>query len=186
MNVVETRLPGVLIIEPTAFGDAHGFFMETWNRRCYEEHGVPTSFVQDNLSYSVKGVLRGLHFQNPDPQGKLAYVLQGEVFDVAVDIRLGSPTFGEWVGVVLSAENKRQLYVPGGVAHGFAVTSEAALFSYKGTSYYNPETKHSLLWNDPEVGIDWPIYEPILSIKDQGALPLREIPANLLPRYERD
>ncbi len=183
MNITETKLPGVLLIEPKAFVDERGFFMETWNRTRYEGFGVPTDFVQDNLSYSTKGVLRGLHFQYPNSQGKLVSVLQGEVFDVAVDIRLGSPTFGQWVGTTLSAENKRHLYVPEGFAHGFVVTREEALFSYKCTAYYSPEAEHSLLWEDPELGIDWPIEAPVLSRKDGFALRLSEMPPEKLPRY---
>jgi dTDP-4-dehydrorhamnose 3,5-epimerase len=183
MRATETRLPGVVVLEPAVYGDERGFFMETWNRRRYEGFGVPTDFVQDNLSYSKKGVLRGLHFQNPNAQGKLVSVLQGEVFDVAVDVRLGSPNFGEWVGVALSAENKRQLYVPEDFAHGFLVTSETALFSYKCTDYYNPRAEHSLLWNDPGLGIDWPLKSPMLSAKDGSGPRLEEIPTEKLPRY---
>ena len=183
MRVVETALPGVVMLEPEAYGDERGFFMETWNRGRYEGYGVPTGFVQDNLSYSVGHVLRGLHFQNPDPQGKLVSVLQGEVFDVAVDVRVGSPTFAEWIGVTLSAGNKRQLYVPEGFAHGFVVTGGAALFAYKCTAYYNPRTERSLLWNDPDLGIDWPVEVPVLSAKDDSAPRLAEISAGALPRY---
>ncbi len=183
MNVVETDLPGVLIIEPKVFGDERGFFMESWNGRRYEEAGLPGRFVQDNLSLSARGVLRGLHFQNPQPQGKLVSALRGEVFDVAVDIRVGSPTFGEWTGVTLSAENKRQFYVPEDFAHGFVVTSEAALFFYKCTDYYSPASEGIVLWNDPEIGIEWPIAEPILSDRDRAASPLHEMPEDSLPRY---
>ena len=163
MNVLETGLPGVVIIEPDVFGDDRGFFMETWNGRRYEEAGLPGRFVQDNLSYSARGVLRGLHFQNPQAQGKLVSVLRGEVFDVAVDIRVGSPTFGEWTGVTLSAENKRQFYVPPEFAHGFLVTGEDALFFYKCTDYYAPSAEGIVLWNDPEIGIEWPTDAPTLS-----------------------
>ncbi len=186
MNVIETDLPGVLIIEPRVFGDERGFFMESWNGRRYEELGIPAAklrFVQDNLSFSARGVLRGLHFQNPQPQGKLVWVLQGEVFDVAVDIRVGSPTFGRWTGTTLSAENKRQLWVPPDFAHGFVVTGEVALFSYKCTDYYNAQTERSVLWDDPDVGIEWPVEEPTLSEKDSAAQPLREMPVGSLPRY---
>jgi dTDP-4-dehydrorhamnose 3,5-epimerase len=182
VNTVETTLPGVLIFEPDVFGDARGFFLETYNRARYEKHGLP-AFVQDNLSYSERGVLRGLHFQHPKAQGKLVSVLQGEVFDVAVDVRVGSPSFGEWTGVYLSGENKRQLYVPEGFAHGFVVTGDAALFHYKCTACYSPQTERSVLWNDPEIGIEWPVDEPALSAKDRAALPLGEIPAERLPRY---
>ncbi len=183
MKVIETDLPGVLIIEPKVFGDERGFFMESWNGRRYEKAGLPGHFVQDNLSYSTHGVLRGLHFQNPNPQGKLVSVLRGEVFDVAVDIRVGSPTFGKWTGTTLSAENKRQLYVPPSFAHGFVVTSEAALFFYKCTDYYVLASEGTVLWNDPEIGIEWPIAEPHLSDKDRLARPLREMCEDALPRH---
>lgn len=186
MNVIETKLPGVLIVEPKVFGDERGFFMESWNGARYEEAGIPgaeLSFVQDNLSYSARGVLRGLHFQNPRPQGKLVSVLQGEVFDVAVDIRVGSPTFGEWTGATLSADNRRQLYIPPDFAHGFLVTGEAALFHYKCTDYYAPDAEGTVLWNDPEIGIEWPVESPTLSGKDGAASPLSQIPEESLPRY---
>jgi dTDP-4-dehydrorhamnose 3,5-epimerase len=182
MNLVETKLPGVLIIEPKVFGDARGYFMETFNRMRYESLGLPGHFVQDNVSSSRRGVLRGLHFQNPYPQGKLVYVLDGEVFDVAVDIRLGSPTFGEWVGVTLSGENKRQFYVPPGYAHGFCVTSESAIFAYKCTELYHPEADRVVLWNDPEIGIEWPVSQPLISEKDARAPRLAEIAAIQLPQ----
>jgi dTDP-4-dehydrorhamnose 3,5-epimerase len=183
LNVIETELPGVLIVEPTVFGDERGFFMESYNAGRYAEAGLPESFVQDNLSFSRRGVLRGLHFQNPQPQGKLVSVLRGEVFDVAVDIRVGSPTFGRWAGVTLSAENKRQFYVPPDFAHGFVVTSDVALFYYKCTDYYAPHAEGSVLWNDPEIGIEWPIESPTLSEKDRAAPTLREKPEDALPRY---
>ena len=186
MNVIETDLPGVLILEPRVFGDDRGFFMETWNGRRYEELGIPNTFVQDNLSFSARGVLRGLHFQNPQAQGKLVSVLRGEVFDVAVDIRVGSPTFGRWTGVTLSAENKRQFWVPPDFAHGFVVTSEDALFSYKCTDYYAPEHDGSVLWNDPDIGIDWPTDVPTLSDKDRNAPPLAGMPEGSLPAYRAD
>jgi dTDP-4-dehydrorhamnose 3,5-epimerase len=184
MNVTETGLPEVLLVEPDVFGDDRGFFMETFNAERYREAGLPHEFVQDNLSFSQHGVLRGLHFQNPNQQGKLVYVLQGEVFDVAVDIRAGSPNFGEWTGAALSAENKRQLWVPEGFAHGFLVTSEAALFAYKCTDRYNREAEGSVLYNDPDIGIDWPDTETVLSEKDAAAPRLADVPAGLLPRYE--
>lgn len=182
MRVSETELPGVLIFEPDVFGDARGFFFEAYNRARYEAHGLPP-FVQDNLSRSQKGVLRGMHFQNPNPQGKLVSVLEGEIYDVVVDVRVGSPSFGNWDGVYLSAENKRQLYIPEGFAHGFLVTGDTALFHYKCTAYYSPKTEHSLLWNDPEIGIDWPSAEPALSSKDRAGLPLAEMSAGALPLY---
>lgn len=184
MKITETELPGVLIIEPKVFGDERGFFMESWNRARYEESGVRDGFVQDNLSYSQHGVLRGLHFQNPQPQGKLVSVLRGEVFDVAVDIRVGSPSFGRWTGTFLSAENRRQLWIPPDFAHGFVVTGEDALFSYKCTDYYAPAAEGAVLWNDPEIGIDWPVEVPTLSGKDRSAPPLAALPEDVLPRYE--
>ena len=183
MNVLETDLPGVLILEPRVFGDDRGFFMETWNGRRYEEFGIPHGFVQDNLSLSAHGVLRGLHFQNPQPQGKLVSVLRGEVFDVAVDIRTGSPTYGRWTSVTLSAENKRQFWVPPDFAHGFVVTGEDALFSYKCTDYYAPDNDGSVLWNDPDIGIDWPVENPTLSGKDGSAPPLAGMLEGSLPTY---
>ena len=186
MNLIETDLPGVLIIEPKVFGDERGFFMESWNGRRYEEAGLPGRFVQDNLSYSTHGLLRGLHFQNPNPQVKLVSVLRGEVFDVAVDIRVGSPTFGKWTGTTLSAENKRQLYVPPSFAHGFVVTGEAALFFYKCTDYYAPASEGTVVWSDPEIGIEWPVAEPIVSDKDRIAPQLREMSEDVLPRYAAD
>lgn len=183
MNVIETRIPGVRILEPKVFGDERGFFMETYNEARYKEAGLPSNFVQDNLSLSARNVLRGLHFQNPDQQGKLVYVLQGEVFDVAVDIRAGSPTFGEWEGVTLSAENKRQFWVPEGFAHGFLVTSDTALFAYKCSAPYNAKADAGVRWNDPEIGIKWPVEEPILSEKDKNAPLLRDLPSDRQPRY---
>jgi len=180
MKVIETPLAGLLVIEPKVFGDERGFFLETWSRQRYQETGINVDFVQDNLSFSRRGVLRGLHFQNPQPQGKLVYVLQGEVFDVAVDIRKGSPTFGRWHGVVLSGENKRQFWVPAGFAHGFCVTSETALFAYKCTELYAPQHERSIRWDDPSLAIDWPITEPQVSDKDRLAPLLADIdPASL-------
>ena len=175
MNVLETNLPGVLVFEPKVFGDERGFLMETWRADRYEQAGLPVCFVQDNLSFSRRGVLRGLHFQNPDQQGKLVYVLQGEAYDVAVDIRVGSPTFGEWTAITLSSENKRQLYVPEGFAHGFLVTSSTALFAYKCTAKYNAQAEASVLWNDPQIGIEWPVETPVLSEKDRAAPPLAQM-----------
>ncbi|MCD9557544.1 dTDP-4-dehydrorhamnose 3,5-epimerase [Photobacterium carnosum] len=177
MKVIETDIPDVKIIEPDVFGDERGFFMETWNQNKFEElvTGKPTQFVQDNHSKSKKGILRGLHYQTENTQGKLVRVVSGEVFDVAVDIREGSPTFGQWVGVYLSAENKRQLWVPEGFAHGFYVTSDEAEFVYKCTDYYNSSAEHSILWNDPEIGIEWPLLqEPLLSEKDTNGKKLKD------------
>jgi len=169
MNVETTPLAGLLLIKPDIFGDERGFFQETWNLRRYTEAGLDRHFVQDNLSLSRKGILRGLHFQNPHPQGKLVYVLQGEVYDVAVDVRADSPTFGQWYGVTLSAENHHQLFVPEGFAHGFCVTSDMALFAYKCTDFYRPRAEFSVLWNDPDIGIEWPVENPELSEKDRNA-----------------
>lgn len=169
MQVQTTRIPDVLIFEPKVFGDDRGFFYESFNERRFTElAGIETSFVQDNHSKSARNVLRGLHYQIQQPQGKLVRVVAGEVFDVAVDIRKSSATFGQWVGVILSAENKRQLWVPPGFAHGFVVTSESAEFLYKTTDYWAPEHERSILWNDPAIGIEWPMREaPMLSGKDQ-------------------
>lgn len=172
MKVIDTAIPDVKIIEPTVFGDERGFFMETWNQKRFEElvTGKPTTFVQDNHSKSKKGILRGLHYQTENTQGKLVRVVSGEVFDVAVDIRKDSPTFGQWVGEYLSAKNKRQLWVPEGFAHGFYVTNEEAEFVYKCTDYYNPSAEHSILWNDPQISIEWPVDgKPVLSDKDRTA-----------------
>ena len=183
MDVLTTRLPGVLIIEPRVFGDARGFFLESWHRERYATAGIDVDFVQDNLSYSARGVLRGLHVQHPHAQGKLVYVLQGEVFDVAVDIRLGSPTFGQCEAVVLSADNKRQFYIPPGFAHGFCVTSETALFAYKCTEFYSPADEFGIAWDDPDLAIAWPDAAPQLSVKDREAPRLRDIPRERLPRF---
>ena len=183
MRVHLTELPGVIAFEPKVFGDARGYFLETWHRERYAEQGVPSNFVQDNLSRSQRGILRGLHLQHPYAQGKLVQVFEGEVFDVAVDVRRGSPTFGRWVGECLSADNKRQLYLPPGFAHGFLVTSEEALFAYKCTDYYHPETERSIRWDDPLIGIEWPIAGPVVSAKDHVAVTLDDMPAELLPAY---
>lgn len=168
MNIIETALSGVLIIEPRVFGDARGFFMETWNAEAFAGAGLNLNFVQDNHSRSQKGVLRGLHFQNPDPQGKLVRVACGAVFDVAVDLRGSSPTFGQWVGVELSADNKRMLWVPEGFAHGFLTLEDDTDFLYKCTAPYAPQSEHTLAWDDPAVGIDWPLIglDPLISEKD--------------------
>ena len=183
MNVIETNLPGCLIIEPKVFGDARGFFMETWSRERYASHGIGPDFVQSNLSRSARGVLRGLHYQLPNPQGKLVSVQEGEVFDVAVDIRRGSPNFGQWTSVILSAENKRQFWVPEGFAHGFVATSEFALFSYLCTAPYDASADANVAWNDPDIGIDWPVDAPSLSAKDTTAPRLKDVAASRLPEY---
>jgi len=167
MKIIDTKIPDVKIIEPSVFGDERGFFMETWQQKKFEDLVCKRNFVQDNHSKSAKGILRGLHYQTENTQGKLVRVVSGEDFDVAVDLRKSSETFGQWVGVLLSAENKLQLWVPEGFAHGFYVTSESAEFVYKCTDYYNPNAEHSLLWNDKKLGIAWPITsEPKLSSKD--------------------
>lgn len=165
------------MVTPQIFGDDRGFFMETYNQEKAIDLGLPASFVQDNHSKSSKGVLRGLHYQCPQWQGKLVRVVQGEIFDVAVDIRSGSPTFGQWVGYVLNDENKQQLYVPEGFAHGFVVTSDTAEVVYKCTSLYEPEQEGSLLWNDPDIGIEWPVESPLLSGKDELGQRLIDLPA---------
>jgi dTDP-4-dehydrorhamnose 3,5-epimerase len=170
MNVVETKLHGCVIIEPKVFGDERGFFLETFQADRYADlAGISLPFVQDNHSRSSKGVLRGMHFQKTKPQGKLVRVVRGEVFDVAVDIRQGSPTYGQWEGIILSEENKRQFWVPPGFAHGFVVLSDTADFEYKCTDYYDSSDEGSVLWNDPNLDIPWPIANPILSDKDASA-----------------
>lgn len=180
MQAIPTAIEGVFILEPKVFGDSRGFFMESFNRRAFATAtGVDVDFVQDNHSRSRKGVLRGLHYQIEQPQGKLVRVTQGVVFDVAVDIRKGSPTFGRWVGVELSGDNHRQFWVPAGLAHGFVVLSDTADFLYKTTDYYAPQHERCIAWNDPAIGIDWPlaahgIVEPLLSDKDRAGLPLSQ------------
>lgn len=179
MNIIETPLPGVLIIEPRVFGDERGFFLESWNAAAFAAVGLDLTFVQDNHSRSQKGVLRGMHFQNPGPQGKLVRVVRGAVFDAVVDLRRSSPTYGKWTGVVLSAENKRMFWVPEGFAHGFLTLEDDTDFLYKCTSAYLPANEHSLAWNDPAVGIEWPLdgIVPRLSAKDQQGLALADVPA---------
>lgn len=181
MKVSRTEIEGLLIIEPQVFGDARGFFLESYNQERYAAEGLDAAFVQDNLSYSQKGVLRGLHYQKPFTQGKLVSVVEGQVWDVAVDLRKDSATFGHWFGLFLDSEKKNQFYVPPGFAHGFVVTSPTALFSYKCTEVYHPETEGALRWNDPDIGIKWPIdFEPQLSGKDAQAPLLRDIPQDRL------
>lgn len=172
MNIIKTAIPDVLIFEPKVFGDERGFFFESFNHKFFEEAvGYPVTFVQDNHSKSSKGVLRGLHYQlSPHAQGKLVRCVAGEVFDVAIDIRKTSPTFGQWVGVHLSGENKRQLWIPEGFAHGFVTLSETAEFLYKATNYYHPQSDRSIFWKDPDLNINWPLDEPILSKKDENAI----------------
>ena len=179
MNIIETALPGVLIIEPKVFGDERGFFFESFNQKAFNEAtGLDVNFVQDNHSRSQKGVLRGLHFQNPGPQGKLVRVANGAVFDVAVDLRASSPTFGKWVGVELSAANKRMFWVPEGFAHGFLTLENDTDFLYKCTAPYAPQSEFTLAWNDPAVGIEWPVdkLDPLISDKDAQGLALADVP----------
>jgi dTDP-4-dehydrorhamnose 3,5-epimerase len=178
VNIVETAIPGPLIIEPRVFGDARGFFMETWNAAAFAEAGLNLTFVQDNHSRSQKGVLRGLHFQNPGAQGKLVRVTRGAVFDVAVDLRASSPTFGQWVGVELSAENRRMFWVPEGFAHGFLTLEDDTDFLYKCTAPYAPQSEFTMAWNDPAVGIEWPVtgLDPVISDKDAAGLALADVP----------
>jgi dTDP-4-dehydrorhamnose 3,5-epimerase len=183
MQINETNLPGVVIIEPQVFEDKRGLFMETYHQRRYREGGIAGVFVQDNLSHSVRGILRGLHYQLNHPQAKLVQVVSGAIFDVAVDIRRGSPTFGQWSGVHLSADNHRQLFVPEGFAHGFCVLSATADVLYKCTNFYAPDDEGGILWSDPDINIAWPLQTPILSEKDSKYKTLKEIPSQKLPSY---
>lgn len=186
MRLLPTQiLPEVVVVEPDVFKDDRGFFLETWHQRKYTGQGLPETFVQDNHSFSIRNVLRGLHAQLRRPQGKLVRALQGEILDVAVDIRPGSPTFGRWVGEILSGENFRQLWIPPGFAHGFSVLSETAHVLYKCTDFYDREDEVCLLWNDPAIGIDWRVENPVLSDKDLQGRNLAEI-LHLLPGHERD
>ena len=184
MRFLSTDLPGVIIVEPDVYQDSRGFFLETYHVHKYQEGGIPAVFVQDNHSRSAQGTIRGLHAQLQRPQGKLVRVIAGEIYDVAVDIRRGSPTFGRWVGVILSAENFRQCYVPPGFAHGFCVTSESAQVEYKCTDFYDPSDEISLRWDDPDLGIAWPIALPTLSAKDRAAPRLGDI-TEKLPVFEK-
>ena len=184
LQAVKTAIPEVLLFEPDVFGDQRGFFMETYNRQNYSAKGLECCFVQDNYSHSAQGILRGLHYQLQYPQGKFVYVIRGEVFDVAVDIRRGSPTFGKWVGQILSKDNRRQMFIPAGFAHGFCVLSETADFMYKCTDFYHPEDDRGINWADPSLGISWPIKEPLLSEKDRSLPCLKDLPEDLLPTYK--
>ncbi len=177
----ETKLSGVFLIEPVVFGDDRGFFMETYHHEKYRRGGIDPAFVQDNYSHSRQGILRGLHYQLKNPQAKLVYVITGEIFDVAVDVRRGSSTFGQWVGMRLSQENKRQMYIPQGFAHGFCVLSKTADVMYKCTDLYVPDDEYGIIWSDPTVGIIWPIKAPILSEKDSQNPQLGKISKELLP-----
>lgn len=183
MKFIETPLSGCVVIEPQVFGDSRGFFYESYNAAKYREAGIDRKFVQSNVSRSARGVLRGLHYQWPRPQGKLVSVLEGEVYDVAVDIRHGSPTFGQWAGVMLTAENHRHFWVPEGFAHGFCVLSEYATFSYQCTDLYDAKADGGIRWNDPAIGIDWPLSQPLLSDKDGKTPLLADVPPNRLPEY---
>jgi dTDP-4-dehydrorhamnose 3,5-epimerase len=183
MKVIETAVPGALIIEPQVFGDARGFFYESYNKAKWIEAGIDVDFVQSNVSRSARGVLRGLHYQWPNPQGKLVSVLEGEVYDVAVDIRRGSPTFGQSVGVMLTADNHRHFWIPEGFAHGFCVVSDFATFTYQCTALYDPKADAGIRWNDAALGIDWPISAPLLSDKDGRTPLLRDVPPEQLPVY---
>lgn len=184
MRFMPTEIPDVILIEPDVHRDERGFFLETWHQRKYAEGGITGPFVQDNHSHSRKGALRGLHAQREGPQGKLVRVVAGEVFDVAVDIRRGSPTFGKWVGDRLSGENLRQLWVPPGFAHGFCVLSEVVHLEYKCTDFYDASDEIAVAWNDPEIGIEWPLASPTLSAKDAAAPPLSSLLAQL-PTWKR-
>lgn len=183
MKCTETELSGVFLIEPDVFRDERGFFMETYHQKRYSEAGIDIVFVQDNRSHSSRGILRGLHYQLAHGQDKLIYVVRGEIFDVAVDIRLGSPTFGRWVGDYLSAENGRQIFVPKGFAHGFCVLSETADVVYKCTDFYAPGDEYGILWSDPEIGIDWPCEDVVISEKDGRNSELSEVKKEFLPKY---
>lgn len=184
MKVTQLEIPGVLLIEPKVFGDQRGFFVEQWQAERYAAHGMARPFVQTNLSRSAAGVLRGLHYQEPHPQAKLVSVPHGKVLDVAVDIRVGSPTFGKYVARELSAENQHQLYVPRGCAHGFCVLSEWALLHYMCDDVYRPDCDHGLRYDDPDIGINWPNATPVLSEKDAQSPRLRDVPPESLPRFE--
>ena len=178
------NLPEIIIIEPDVFGDDRGRFLETYQAQRYLDYGIPDRFVQDNISYSSNGVIRGLHYQLGQPQGKLVWVAQGEIYDVAVDIRKGSPSFGKWEVVILSSENHRQIYVPEGFAHGFCVISSSAIVVYKCTDYYAPKEERGISWDDPLLNIDWPIDEPVLSGKDRGYPILETMLVKELPHFE--
>jgi dTDP-4-dehydrorhamnose 3,5-epimerase len=182
MNVIPTALKEVLIVEPDVLADKRGFFMETYHQKRYQKAGILQTFIQDNLSFSVKGTLRGLHFQVNRPQAKLVQVVSGEIFDVAVDIRKGSPTFGQWAGEHLSSDTRRQLFIPEGFAHGFCVLSETALFLYKCSNLYAHGDEGGILWSDPAIGIKWPIAEPIISDKDNRLSCLSTLQPHQLPR----
>jgi dTDP-4-dehydrorhamnose 3,5-epimerase len=183
MNFIESALQGVILIEPRVFRDPRGFFLESYHQQKFRDGGINVRFVQDNHSRSARGTLRGLHLQRTKPQGKLIRVIEGEIYDVAVDVRTGSPNFGKWVGYLLSDENFHQLYIPPGFAHGFAVTSDSAQVEYKCTELYAPDDELTIAWDDPGIGIDWPLREPLLSKKDQAGKRLSEV-LELLPGFQ--
>ncbi len=183
MKVILTSLPGVIVLEPQVHGDRRGFFLETYREDVFEEYGISEYFVQDNHSRSTRGVLRGLHYQLTQPQGKLVRVARGSVFDVAVDVRFGSPTFGQWYGAVLDEDSMRMMYIPPGFAHGFVVISDLADFIYRCTDYYLPQSEHGILWNDPAIGIKWPVTDVQLSERDAKNCSLEDQPEELLVRY---
>lgn len=185
MNIQTTRLPGVIIVDPLVHHDSRGVFVERYQSKTYSEHALPREFVQDNHSRSVNGTLRGMGLQLSQPQGKLVYVIEGSIFDVAVDVRVGSPSFGQWVGVELTSDNFRQLYIPPGFAHGFCVTSERADVLFKCTDYYLPGDEVTIRWNDPDIAIQWPVLSPLLSQKDADALQLKHV-LGRLPRYKAE
>ena len=183
MKIIETSLPGVILLEPKRHGDSRGFFLETYRENAFKEAGINGPFVQDNHSRSKRGILRGLHYQLTQPQGKLVRVASGAVFDVALDVRNGSPTFGQWFGATLDEDNMRMMYIPPGFAHGFLVLSEIADFIYKCTDYYHPHSEQGILWNDPDLGVKWPITDVQLSEKDVNNPILKEQPEELLPHF---
>ncbi len=185
MKILRSDIEDVLIVEPIALSDDRGFFLEAYHKKKYQELGISVEFVQDNLSFSRAGTLRGLHYQHPHDQAKLVQVLVGHVFDVTVDIRKNSSTFGKWFGIHLSDENRKQVFVPEGFAHGFCVLSDTALFSYKCSDLYAPDCEGGLLWSDPDIGIDWPINNPVLSEKDAKYPRLKDLPVERLPGYEK-
>ena len=183
MKIITTSIKGILIIKPVTFRDKRGFFMETYNRNRYNASGINATFVQDNLSCSLKNTVRGLHFQIKHPQAKLIQVITGEIFDVAVDLRPGSATFGKWIGILLSDENRRQVFIPEGFAHGFCVLSEFALFYYKCSDFYAPDDEGGIIWSDPDIGIEWPVENPIISEKDKQYQKLSGLTAEQLPSF---
>ena len=183
MKVTETSLPGTLILEPQVFGDSRGFFYESYHQARYHDKGITGNFVQTNVSRSSRGVLRGLHYQWPNPQGKLVSVLEGEVYDVAVDIRQGSPNFGQWIGIMLTSDNHRHFWIPEGFAHGFCVLSEFATFTYQCTALYHPEADAGVRWNDADIGVDWPLSDPLLSDKDRKTPLLKDVAIDRLPIF---